>query len=134
MRHVKPKNKTRKRNVTWFNPPLSKNVATNVENKFFTLLSSCFPPNNKLHEIVNKNTLKLSYWCMNNVQQIINSHNKNNTNQCSKRQQQTLQLQRKKLLPPQGQVPSKRSCVPSHRRTKTHQPERHIYRNNRKLI
>ena len=58
--------------------PLSvKNVATNVENKFFfTLLPSCFPPNNKLHEIINKNTVKLSYSCMNNVQQIINSHNK----------------------------------------------------------
>ena len=28
------------------------------------------------HEIINKNTVKLSYSCMNNVQQIINSHNK----------------------------------------------------------
>ena len=34
-RHNEPKKKTRKRNVTWFNPPFSKNVATNVENKFF---------------------------------------------------------------------------------------------------
>ena len=36
----------------------------------------CFPPNNKLHKIINKNTVKLSYSCMNNVQQMINSHNK----------------------------------------------------------
>ena len=61
-------------NVTWFIPPFSRNVATNVGNKFFTLLSSYFPPHNKLH--INKNTIKLSYSCMNNGQQIINSHNK----------------------------------------------------------
>ena len=76
IRHVEPNKKTRKRNVTWFNPPFSKNVATNVGNKFCTFLSSCSPPNNKLHKINNKNTVKLSYWCMNNVQQIINNHNK----------------------------------------------------------
>ena len=74
-RHKEPKKKTRKRNITWFNPPFRKNVATNVGNKFFTLLSSCFPPNNKLHKIINKNTVKIIYSCVNNVQQIINSHN-----------------------------------------------------------
>ena len=76
LRHVERKKKTRKRNVTWFNPPFSKNVAANVGNKFFTLFSSRFPPNNELHKIINKNTVKLSYSCMNNIQQIINSHNK----------------------------------------------------------
>ena len=57
-RHNEPMKKIRKRNVTWFNPPFSKNVATNVGNKFFTLLFSCFPPNNKLHKIINKNNGK----------------------------------------------------------------------------
>ena len=74
--HNEPKEKTRKRNVIWFNSSFSKNVATNVGNFFFTLLSSCFPPNNNLHKIINKNTVKISYSCMNNVQQIIKSQQK----------------------------------------------------------
>ena len=32
----------------------SKNVATNIGKKFFTLLSACFPANNKLYKIINK--------------------------------------------------------------------------------
>ena len=36
-RDNEPKKKIRRRNITWFNPPFSKNVATNVGNKFFTL-------------------------------------------------------------------------------------------------
>ena len=103
--HNEPKKKIRKRNITWFNPPFSKNVATNVGNKFFTLLSSCFPPNNKLHKIINKNTVKLSYSCMNNVQQIINSHNKtiltsaaeNNNKLCNCREKNSCPLNGKCL-------------------------------------
>ena len=75
------KKRTRKRNVTWFNPPYSQNVATNIGKKFFALLKSCFPPDNKLHKIINKNTIKLSYSCMTNVKNIIDSHNKNILNQ-----------------------------------------------------
>ena len=104
-RHNEPKKKIRRRNITWFNPPFSKNVATNVGNKFFTLLSSCFPPNNKLHKIINKNTVKLSYSCMNNVQQIINSHNKtiltsaaeNNSKLCNCREKNSCPLNGKCL-------------------------------------
>ena len=45
------------------------------------LVTSCYPfifmlptNNTKLHKMVNKNTVKLRYSCMNNVQQIISSH------------------------------------------------------------
>ena len=97
--------KTRKRNVNWFNPPFSKNVHTNVGNKFVTLLSSCFPPNYKLYKIINKNTVKLSDSCMNNVQQIINSHNKtiltstaeNNNKLCNCREKNSCPLNGKCL-------------------------------------
>ena len=54
----------------------SKNVATNIGKKFFTLLSACFPANNKLYKIINKNTTKLSYSCMSNIKQSIANHNK----------------------------------------------------------
>ena len=69
-------NNKRKRKITWFNPPFSRNVATNIGKKFFTLLSACFPANNKLHKIINKNTIKLSYSCMGNIKQSIANHNK----------------------------------------------------------
>ena len=68
--------------------PYSKNVATNIGKRFFTLLSACFPANNKLYKIINKNmiklsyscinknTIKLSYSCMSNIKQSIANHNK----------------------------------------------------------
>ena len=58
------KEKRRKRKITWFNPPYSKNVITNIEKKFFSLLSMCFAPENKLYKIINKNTIKLNYSCI----------------------------------------------------------------------
>ncbi len=33
-----------------------------------------FPPNHKLHKIFNRNTVKISYSCMNNVKSIISTH------------------------------------------------------------
>ncbi len=69
--------KKRKRNIIWFNPPFSNNVATNIGKKFLKLIDKCFPTSHKLHKILNKNTLKLSYSCMPNAKQIISSHNKN---------------------------------------------------------
>ena len=72
----KNKKRTRKRNIFWFNPPFSVNVATNIGKMFFGLLHTCFPTNNKLHQILNKNTENLSYSCMQNIKQIISSHKK----------------------------------------------------------
>ena len=36
----------------------------------------CFLTDNKLHKILNKNTIKLSYSYIQNMKQIISSHNK----------------------------------------------------------
>ena len=66
----------RTRNITWFNPPFSKNVATNVGNYFLNLIKKHFPKNHKLSKIFNKNTLKLSYSCMPNIKSVINAHNR----------------------------------------------------------
>ena len=68
--------RTRKRNIIWYNPPYSKNVETNVGKCFLSLIDQHFPKSNPLHKIFNRNTLKLSYSCMNNVKSIISSHNK----------------------------------------------------------
>ena len=66
----------RQRNITWFNAPYSKNIGTNIGRKFFKLLDTCFPPENKLYKILNRNTIKISYSCVRNIKQIITNHNK----------------------------------------------------------
>ena len=73
-----------KRNIKWFNPPFSQTVSTNVGKRFLNLLDKHFPPNNQLHKIFNRNTVKVSYSCTPNVGSIIKSHNKNLTNTESK--------------------------------------------------
>ena len=69
------KRKNRRRNITWFNPPYSQNVSTNIGRRFRTLISKHFPGNSKLSKTVNINTLKLSYSCMPNMAAAISQHN-----------------------------------------------------------
>ena len=71
-----PTKKNRRRNVTWFNPPYSKNVQTNVGKDFLNLIQKHFPPNHKFHSIFNKNNVKVSYSCTENMASIIDKHNK----------------------------------------------------------
>lgn len=70
----KPK---RRRKILWYNPPFSKNVQTNISKCFLHLIRKEFPSNHKLYKIFNRNTVKVSYCCMSNIQQTINVHNKN---------------------------------------------------------
>ena len=77
--NTKQKNKI-KRNITWLNPPYSKHVASNIGKQFLNLLDTCFPLTNKLHKILNRNTVKISYRCMPNMKQIISNHNKTKWN------------------------------------------------------
>ena len=55
----KPKRK-RSRRIIWYNPPYSKNVATNIGKEFFKLLRLHFPKQHPLHRLFNDNTVKLS--------------------------------------------------------------------------
>ena len=66
----------RKRRITWYNPPYNANVQTNIGRKFINIIDTCFPPKHPLHAIFNKHTLKLSYSCMPNMRQHIDSHNR----------------------------------------------------------
>ena len=61
--------KNRHRDIIWYNPPYSKNVATNVGRAFLKILDKEFPKGNVLHKIFNRNTVKISYSCMCNVKQ-----------------------------------------------------------------
>ena len=60
----------------WFNPPYNKSLKTNIGKYFFRLFNKRFPQGHKLYIIFNKNTLKLSYFCMPNLKAKIDGHNK----------------------------------------------------------
>ena len=69
--------KTRQKNNTlWYNPPFSKNVSTNIGDRFLALVEKHFPRDHKPRKIFNLNTIKISYSCMNNTRQIIDNHKK----------------------------------------------------------
>lgn len=68
--------RTRYRDVTWYNPPYSMNVATQIGKEFLKIINKEFPKSHILSKLFNRNTLKLSYSCMPSIQHKINSHNK----------------------------------------------------------
>ena len=70
------KTHNRKRNIIWFNPPYSINVATSTGKSFLKLIDKHFPKGSKLRKIFNRSTVKVSYSCMPSVASIIKSHNK----------------------------------------------------------
>ena len=70
------KRKIRKRDIIWYNPPFSKNISTNIGRTFPKLLDAEFTEEHVLHKIFNRNTIKISYSCMPNLKQNIDSHNK----------------------------------------------------------
>ena len=71
-----PDRKNRHRNIIWYNPPYSRNVATNLGKSFLKILDEEFPKDHVLHKIFNRNTVKISYSCMSNIKHSIDGHNK----------------------------------------------------------
>ena len=67
--------KNRSRKVIWYNPPFSMNVETNVAKTFLALVRKHFPRYHKFNKIFNKNNVKVSYSCMDNMAKILKSHN-----------------------------------------------------------
>ena len=67
--------RTRSRNVTWFNPPYSMDVETNVGKQFLSLIDKHFPPGHILHSVMNRNTVKVSYRCLPNMGSVLAKHN-----------------------------------------------------------
>ena len=70
---TKVKPRSRRRNILWFNPPWAMNVKTNA--KFLHLIDKHFPKNNPLSQIINRNTVKMSYRTTPNIKKEISSHN-----------------------------------------------------------
>jgi hypothetical protein len=66
----------RAKEETWFNPPFSQNVKSNIGADFLKSVDSSFPKDHPLRSICNRNTLKLSYRTTSNMSQVISRHNK----------------------------------------------------------
>ena len=61
--------------MTRFNPAFSKSVSTKIGKSFLSLLDLHFPKNHIFNSIFNRNKIKVSYSCMQNIKTIINNHN-----------------------------------------------------------
>ena len=89
--------------MTWFNPPFSQNLKTNVGAKFLPLVKTCFTPDHPLRKICNRNTIKISYRCTPNIGSAISSHNKKllthptpeETNKCNCKEKEKCPVKRK---------------------------------------
>ena len=76
---IRPKNRQRKKQVTWYNPPFNASVSTNIGKQFLKLIDKHFPPNrkrkDKLEKIINRHTIKISYSGTQSMAGIIANHN-----------------------------------------------------------
>ena len=70
------KNRNRKRNIIYFNPPFNAAVTCDIGHQFLKLIDKHFPPHNKYRILFHRNTVKLSYSCTPNMSAIISTHNK----------------------------------------------------------
>ena len=61
----------RKRKIIWFNPPFNANVSINVAKTFLCLIDKHFLRSHKLNKICNRNMVKVSYSCTENMANII---------------------------------------------------------------
>lgn len=99
--------RNRQRNIIWFNPPYNCNTQRSIGRTFLHLLDECFPKNSILHKIFNRNNVKVSYSCTDNIQKIINKHNKRITKKPSPIPQKTCNCRIKADCPMNGQCLTK---------------------------
>ena len=69
------KRKNRSKRISWFNPPYSINVETNIGKNFLELLDKNFPRDHVLRSVMNRNCIKISYRCLPNMGSILAKHN-----------------------------------------------------------
>ena len=75
-----PKQRQRRRKITWFNPPFNAACTVHIGKEFLKLIDRHFPPKlkrkDKLEKIINRQTIKISYSGTPNMARIISSHNR----------------------------------------------------------
>ena len=103
--------KNRQRNIIWFNPPYCMNVQTNIGREFLNLVSKHFPKNHRYNKIFNKNNIKVSYSCTDNLQTIIKEHNRKIRKTRKTTQKTTATAGKKKRMPTEKQLPHLKHCL-----------------------
>ena len=83
-------------------PSIQQNVQTNVAKIFLQLVNKHFPKKHKFHKIFNRNTVKVSYSCMENMASIIIKHNKKILNSMPQNQDAGCNCKRKDKCPLQN--------------------------------
>ena len=74
--NIDRKYKNRKRKIIWFNLPFCKRFTINIGRYFLNIVNKHFYKENPLSRIFNKNPVKISYPCTNNISKIIYNHNR----------------------------------------------------------
>ena len=113
-----PDQHRRWRNIIWFNPPLNKNVQTNIGRALINLIDKCFSTGHKLRKVFNRNTVKLNYSCTPSMKQVIDGHNKAILRKANQPEQdQSIKMcncRNKNDCPLEGECLQKRNCLPRH--------------------
>ena len=65
------------RNILLFNPLFNSKVNTNIGKIFLLLLNKHFPKHHKYYKLFNKNNVKISYSCMQNMASVTENHHSN---------------------------------------------------------
>ena len=103
--------KTRKRNITWYNPPFDLSIKTNIGKKFFKAIKNCFPPKHPLYSVCNRNTIKLSYSCMPNVANTIKTLNQRKLNESEEKTDSKNEKEKKCNCRKTSECPLQQNCV-----------------------
>ena len=78
------------------------NTRTNVGRTFLELVNKHFPVGHTLYKLFNKNTIKVSYGCTENMAQIIQRHNKKILNQDNTVKEKLCNCRKKEECPLKG--------------------------------
>ena len=96
------KKRNRGRRITWFNPPFSITVRTDVGKEFLRILDECFPRGHPLYQIMNRGTVKISYSCMPSMDRRIKSINVGKLRVESRKEEGELGCRCRKECPMEG--------------------------------
>ena len=106
----KSRRKLRKKKVFYFNPPFSNSIKTNIGKEFLKLVSRHFPKSGFYGSIFNRNTIKISYSCMSNLEKELSNHNQKllqNSNDTTEKNRKLCNCRSKNNCPVKGECLTK---------------------------
>ena len=84
---ARKKRKNRGRNCIWFNPPFLLSVKNNLTKTYYSIVERAFPKDHEyLGKLLNKNNMRISYSCTQNMASLVTSHNKKIIEKASKKE------------------------------------------------